>query len=49
MSGCHSVEVTRWYKYWTAWRVFLLCVGFAAGRAVLTLRNDSTALCSLHK
>ena len=49
MLGCQSAEVTRWYKYWTACRVCLLCVGFAAGTPVLTLRNDSTVGCSLHK
>jgi len=49
MLGCHSAKVTRCYKHWTAWRVCLLCVGFAASTAVLTLRNDSTVGCSLHK
>jgi hypothetical protein len=29
--------------------MFIVCVGFAAGTAVLTLRNNSTVGCSLHK
>jgi len=49
MLGCHSAKVTRCYKYWAEWLVCLLCVGFAARTALLTLCNDSTVGYSLHK